>query len=55
MFLYIQRPLEVNDLAVVVAEDGPSALENFQNLRPDLAVSDIGILMMNNLEQCPSS
>ena len=52
MLRFIRRTLEVNDLAVVVAEDGPSALEIFQTQRPDLVVLDIGIPEVDGLEVC---
>ena len=52
MLRFIRRTLEVNELHVVVAEDGPTALEVFQSQRPDLVVLDIGIPKMNGLEVC---
>jgi len=52
MLRFIRRTLEVNDLAVVVAQDGPSALEIFQAQRPELVVLDIGIPMLDGLELC---
>lgn len=52
MLRFIRRTLELNELAVVVAEDGASALEIFQTQRPDLVVLDIGIAKMDGLEVC---
>lgn len=52
MLRFIRRTLEVNELAVVVAEDGPSALKVFQTRRPDLVVLDIGIPKMDGFEVC---
>ena len=52
MSRFIRRTLELNDLAVVVAEDGPSALKIFQSRRPDLVVLDIGIPKMDGFEVC---
>ena len=52
MLRFIRRTLEVNEFAVVVANDGPSALEICQAQRPDLVVLDIGIPMMDGLEVC---
>jgi len=52
MLRFIRRTLELNDLAVVVAEDGPSALKTFQSQRPDLVVLDIGIPKMDGFEVC---
>ena len=52
MLRFIRRTLELNDLAVVVAEDGASALEIFQTQRPDLVVLDIGIPTVDGLEVC---
>ena len=52
MLRFIRRTLELNDLAVVVAEDGASALEIFQTQRPDLIVLDIGIPTVDGLEVC---
>ena len=49
---FIRRTLEINELSVVVAEDGPSALNVFQTQRPDLVVLDIGIPKMDGLEVC---
>ncbi len=52
MLRFIHRTLEVNELAVVVAEDGASALEIFQTQRPDLVLLDIGIPKVDGLEVC---
>jgi len=52
MLRFIRRTLEVNEFAVVVAEDGPAALKAFQSQRPDLVVLDIGIPMIDGLEVC---
>jgi DNA-binding response OmpR family regulator len=52
MLRFIRRTLEVNDLAVVVAEDGLSALRVFQTQRPDLVVLDIGIPKIDGFEVC---
>ncbi len=52
MLRFIRRTLELNDLAVVVAEDGASAVETFQSQRPDLVVLDIGIPKMDGFEVC---
>jgi len=52
MLRFIRRTLELNELAVVVAEDGASALEVFQTQRPDLVVLDIGIPKVDGLEVC---
>jgi len=52
MLRFIRRTLELNELAVVVAEDGESALEIFQTQRPDLVVLDIGIPKLDGLEVC---
>ena len=49
---FIRRTLEVNEFAVVVAEDGPSALKVFQSQRPDLVVLDLGIPEIDGLEVC---
>ena len=52
MLRFIRRTLEVNDLAVVSAMDGPAALKSFQLERPDLVVLDLGIPGMDGLELC---
>ena len=52
MLRFIRRTLELNDLAVVVAEDGASALEISHSQRPDLVVLDIGIPKIDGLEVC---
>ncbi len=52
MLRFIRRTLEVNELAVVVAEDGAAALEIFQTQRPDLVVLDIVIPKVDGLEVC---
>ena len=52
MLRFIRRTLELNELAVVVAEDGTSALEIFQTQQPDLVVLDVGIPKMDGLEVC---
>ena len=52
MLRFIRRTLEVNDLAVISAMDGPAALKSFQLERPDLVVLDIGIPGMDGLELC---
>ena len=52
MLRFIRRTLEVNDLAVVVAGDGPSALNLFQIERPDLVVLDVGIPAIDGFEVC---
>ena len=52
MLRFIRRTLEVNELAVVVAEDGLSALNAFRSQRPDIVVLDIGIPQMDGFEVC---
>ena len=52
MLRFIRRTLELNELDVVVAEDGASALEIFQTHKPDLVVLDIGIPKIDGLEVC---
>ena len=52
MLRFIRRTLEVNELAVVVAADGLSALKVFETQRPDLVVLDIGIPKIDGFEVC---
>ena len=52
MLRFISRTLEVNDLTVAVAADGPMALQMFRAKRPDLVVLDIGIPGLDGLEVC---
>ena len=52
MLRFIRRTLELNELNVVVAEDGAAALEILQTQRPDLVVLDIGIPNVDGLEVC---
>ena len=52
MLRFIRRTLEVNDLAVVSATDGLTALKSFQLERSDLVLVDIGIPGMDGLELC---
>ena len=52
MLRFTRRALDLAGLAVVVAEDGPSALTVFQTQRPDLVVLDIGIPKMDGFEVC---
>ena len=52
MLRFIRRTLEVNDLTVVSATDGSTALKSFQWQRPDLVLVDIGIPGMDGLELC---
>ncbi len=49
MLRFISRTLEVNDLTVAVAADGPMALQMFRAKRPDLVVLDIGIPGLDGL------
>ena len=52
MLRFIRRTLELNDLTVVVANNGASALKVFQSNYPDLVVLDIGIPEVDGLEVC---
>ena len=52
MLRFIRRTLEVNDLAVVSATDGLTALKSFQLERSDLVLVDIGIPGIDGLELC---
>lgn len=52
MLRFIRRTLELNDLAVVTAVDGPSALRAVQLEKPDLILMDLGIPGIDGLDLC---
>ena len=52
MLRFIRRTLEVNELAVAVAEDGATALKVFKSQRPALVVLDVGIPEVDGFEVC---
>lgn len=49
---FIRRNLELENFQVVVSLDGRSALDQFENEKPDLVILDVGIPEVDGLEVC---
>ena len=49
---FIRRNLELQDFQVVVSSDGRSALDQFEDEKPNLVILDVGIPEVNGLEVC---
>lgn len=49
---FIRRNLELQGFQVVVSSDGQSALDQFEDEKPDLVLLDVGIPEVNGLEVC---
>lgn len=48
----LRRNLELDGFEVIVAPDGVTALDQFEDETPDLVVLDIGIPKLSGLEVC---
>ena len=49
---FIRRNLELHDFQVVVSSDGRSALDQFEDEKPNLVILDVGIPEVDGLEVC---
>ena len=49
---FIRRNLELENFQVVVSSDGRSALDQFEDEKPDLVILDVGIPEVDGLEVC---
>jgi two-component system KDP operon response regulator KdpE len=49
---FIRRNLEMQDFHVVVSSDGKSALDQFEDEKPNLVILDVGLPEIDGLEVC---
>lgn len=52
MVRFIRRNLELEDFQVVVSRDGEQALDQFEDVAPDLVIMDLGIPKLSGIEVC---